>query len=273
MIINEETMKQGALKFIQTLFGLSEVYKVAIKDIVISSPEDMENIEKGLALCYHDKLSDVDVNAWVRVSYADFQRQTPLYRNYLKRLGLWEEIFGLLFVERSSDGSGKEGLRICLKSGFRMDFTCFVRCDEDIPDLPKEDLKQQTDIYEKQDKADAFWFIAVQALAKLLRRDYLIADHLSHMLLMEGLVLQMEERDEAYQTNFHRYGYAEKLAYRDIDISGCEKYLKSNDDTYRQIAENLCRAVLSYDKLAALASPLYQERSGVFWEIWDSYLE
>ena len=49
----------------------------------------------------------------------------------------------------------------------------------------------------------------MQALGKLLRRDYLIADHLAHMLIMEGLVLQMEMRDAKYGTNIHRYGYGE----------------------------------------------------------------
>lgn len=281
MIINKETIEQGALRFIKTLFSLPEIEKVAIKDVMIQSPDDYDNIKKGLALCYHDNLSDVDFNAWLRLSPEDFHGDTPIYKNYFPRLGLENEIFGITFQERIDNESCKEGMRICLKSGFRMDFTCFTRGDENAQSLPKADLRTNTKIHQPQniwadwdlDKANSFWFTSIQALAKLLRNDYLISDHLSHMLLMECLVLQMLDRDNLYQTNFHRYGYAEQIDYKNVDISHCEKYLTNHDDTYNYIVQNLCKAVICYDNLAAASNPLYQKRSDLFFDIWDSYLK
>jgi hypothetical protein len=281
MIINKETMEQGAIRFIEKLFSLPEIEKVAIKDVIIQAPNDYDNIKKGLELCYHDNLSDVDVIAWVRLSPEDFHGETPIYKRYFPRLGIKDdEIFGIAFVERQDNESCKEGMRICLKSGFRMDFTCFTRCDENADDLPKENLRTNIIMQQPQnlwpdwdiDKANSFWFITIQALAKLLRYDYLISDHLAHTLLMESLVLQMLDRDNKYQTNFHRYGYAENIAYKNIDISHCEKYLTKQDDTYDYIAKNLCRAVVCYDNLVASSNSLYKKRSDIFFEIWDSYL-
>lgn len=281
MLINKETMEEGAISFLNTLFSLPEIEKVAIKDVMIHSPKDYENIKKGLTLCYHDNLSDIDFNAWLCLSPEDFQGETPIYKRYFPRLGIEDEVFGIIFQERFDNISCKEGMRICLKSGFRMDFTCFTKCDENAETLPKTNLRDSVRIKQPQniwenwdlDKANAFWFNSILALSKLLRHDYLISDHLSHMLLMEGLVLQMEDRDNQYQTNFHRYGYGEQPAYRNIDISVCEKYLAKQDDTYNHIVQNLCKAVLCYDDLAGKSNPLYRKRSDVFFEIWDSYLK
>ena len=281
MIINKETMEHGALRFIETLFSLPEIEKVAIKDVIIQSPNDYDNIKKGLALCYHDNLSDVDFNAWLRLNPEDFHGDTPIYKNYFPRLGLENEIFGITFVERIDNESCKEGMRICLKSGLRMDFTCFTRCDKNAQSLPKADLRTNTMIHQPQniwadwdlDKANSFWFTSILALAKLLRHDYLISDHLSHMLLMECLVLQMQDRDNLYQTNFHRYGYAEQIDYKNINISRCKKYMTNQDDTYNHIVQNLCKAVICYDNLVATSNTLYQKRSDIFFNIWDSYLK
>lgn len=280
MLINKETMEQDTLSFLQTLFRLPEIERVAIKDVIIQSPTDYDSIRKGLSLCYHDNLSDVDFNVWVRLSPEDFNGETPIYKKYFSRLGIENEIFGIVFQERIDNESCKEGIRICLKSGYRMDFTCFTRCDETFETLPKADLRTHMQVKQPQnicddwdlDKANSFWFTSIQALAKLLRHDYLISDHLSYMLLMECLVLQMVDRDNRYNTCFHRYGYAEQLAYRNVDISPCEKYLANHNDTYHHIARNLCKAVLCYDDLVAEANPLYQKRSDIFFSIWDCYM-
>lgn len=281
MIINKDTMEQEALSFIKTLFSLPEIEKIAIKDVVIQSPDDYYNIKKGLTLCYHDNLSDVDFNVWLRLSPEDFNGDTPIYKKYFRRLGIESEIFGIVFQERNDNESCKEGMRICLKTGFRMDFTCFTKYDENAKTLPKSDLrttiniKQEKNIWDDWDldKANSFWFTSIHALSKLLRHDYLISDHLSHMLIMECLVLQMVERDNQHQTNFHRYGYAEQLDYRNVNISHYERYLVKQDDTYNHIVHNLCKAVICYDNLVARSNSLYQKRSDIFFNIWDSYLK
>ena len=58
-----------------------------------------------------------------------------------------------------------------------------------------------------------FWFVQIQALGKLYRKDFLISNHLANMNLNETLVQQMVLRDMEHGTNHHRYGYVEKIAY------------------------------------------------------------
>lgn len=275
--MNKERMEQETVRFLKILFSLEEVEKIVIKKHVIASPEDMENIQKAISDSYHDHLSDVDLKIWVKLNPGDFYMGMPVYKAYFPRLQISDEIFGIIFQERDP-AENREGLRICMKSGFRMDLSFYLQCDENADRLPECDWRQKEPDGARDDseaaldveKADSFWFIAVQALTKLLRRDYLIADHLSHMLLMEGLVLQMEERDKKYGTIFHRYGYAEELTYRTVSLTDYEKYLQGGDENYRHIAANLVRAAVSYDRLASHADNRYMKRTDSFFEIWDS---
>ncbi len=279
MSMNKEIMEQNAKNFLSTLFSLPEIEKVAIKDIVISSGSDTDSIRKGLSLCYHDGLSDVDISIWLCLSPEDFHGSTPLYKKYLPRLGFEHNIFGILFQGRNNNDECKEGLRICLTSGFRIDLTCYARCDLNAAPLPESDLRKTDELKKTQhiwndwdlDHANSFWFTTIHALTKLFRNDYLIADHLTHMLLMEGLVLQMKTRDNTYQTNFHRYGYSESLEYLQIDIAPYEKYWNKKDTTFSHIAQNLCRAVLAYDELVDNASPEYQKKCDQFFTLWEGY--
>lgn len=295
MIINRQTIEFETKQFLTTLFSLQEIERIAIKNIPVTSPTDAKSIEAGLTECYHDVLSDVDINLWIRLHPVDFNRPTPVYKSFFSRLQLRDRIFGIVFQERVRSKGNKEGMRIVLKSGFRMDVTCHVHCDEAASPLPERDLyrndmtgsqerKSAESVHTNElfwpevvnlDKANQFWFCAIQALAKLLRRDYLIADHLSHILLMEGLVLQMMQRDNTYHTNFHRYGYGETLAYQEVDVTGYETYmiLLTPDQTYRRIAENLIRAVISYDNLALEENSLYEGRRELFFAIWDCYIK
>lgn len=277
MEMSKTTMINETKTFIKTLFTLAEVEKVAIKDINIISDLDDENIMKGFDKCFHDIMSDVDINIWIKLSIKDFSEETPIYKKLLPRLGIDDRIFGVVFQSRTD--ANIEGLRIVLDSGFRMDLTCFVCCNESTADLPKENIrkhitvKQETNISENWDidKANSFWFVSIQALAKLYRHDYLIADHLTHMLLMESLVVQMVDRDNKYQTNFHRYGYSEELQYKKVDVSMAGKYFGQGDETFNYIAENLYRAIMSYDKLVGDNNPIYEKRVYVFLEIWDNW--
>ncbi len=281
MEINKQMMTIETRKFLKTIFSLPEIEKVAIKDIVIESLEDKVHIEEGLEKCFHDKFSDVDFNLWVKLSREDFEEQTPIYKRYFPRLGLKDKIFGVVFQERMKGETCKEGLRICLKSGFRMDVTCFTRYDERVLTLPQSDLrehivlKQEKDFWEDWDldKINEFWFISIQALGKLMRKDYLIADHLAYMLLMEGIVVQMVMRDNQYGTNVHRYGYGEELAYLNVDMKGAEVFKTKNDKVYNAIVEHLYAAVVSYDQLVQKVNPLYMSRKDVFFEIWRTYIK
>jgi hypothetical protein len=277
MDINKEIMEQEAKNFLSVLFALPEVEKVQIKDVFISSIDDNDSIMKGLEKCYHDKYSDVDINAYLKLHPNDFNGATPIYKKYFSRLGFQDRVFGIAFQERLN---GKEGMRICLKSGVRIDFFYFCRCDELAPLLSYEQAsimepaKENVNFSANWDleKVDWFWFVAIQALGKLMRRDYLISSHLAHTLIMEGLVTQMIMRDNQYNTNFHRYGYSEKLEYLSVELTPLNEFKIAGDETYNYITELLYQAVTSYDKLILQLNDSYKSRLEIFLEIWKSYI-
>lgn len=280
MIINKQTIEEETRGFLKILFSLPEIEKVAIKEVVISSPQDDEHIHKGLDLCYHDRFSDLDLSVVVKVNPIDFYGEMPLYNNFLPRLQLGDKFLGMSFGTRFNLGMHEECLRICLKSGFRMDLVCWIHCDHEALPLPQADRrirkvnKQEGNLWEDWplEKVEEFWFTAVHALGKLMRKDYLIADHLSHMLLMEGLVIQMQMRDNLQQTTIHRYGFKDDVAYLDVDIQGAQAFMTLEDEVYNRIAEQIYRAVVSYDLLAARANAAYESCLEAFIEIWKAYI-
>jgi len=208
--------KEMMLRFARPLLltALRKADMVQVKDKVLTCEDD---IPAAVDRCWHDALSDLDVEVW--------------------GISAGELLHGLNLLGASVQGNV---LRFVTEEGFRGDIICHDGAAE-------------------MECADSFWFVAVQALGKLLRRDYLISAHLSHMLLMETLVTQMMQRDEMYQTNHHRYGYAEPLAYRQVDVSPCADLLEG-DETYACIAEQLIRAALC------------REGSEKFFAIWRQYL-
>lgn len=164
MIINRQTMEFETKQFLTTLFSLKEVERIAIKDIPVTSPTDAKSIEAGLTECYHDVLSDVDINLWIRLHPVDFNRPTPVYKSFFSRLQLRDRIFGIVFQECDRSKGNKEGMRIVLNSGFRMDVTCHVHCDEAASPLPERDLyrndmtgSQERKSAESVHTNEAFW--------------------------------------------------------------------------------------------------------------------
>ena len=118
------------------------------------------------------------------------------------------------------------------------------------------------------DNINRFWFIQIQALGKLYRKDHLISSHLANMNCNDTLVMQMVMRDLQYGTSHHRYGYAEELEY--VKELGKNPY-KHNDMTFNMIANHLYAAALAYDRLAKHFYPECQGRSEEFFAIWDWY--
>jgi hypothetical protein len=113
-----------------------------------------------------------------------------------------------------------------------------------------------------------FWFIQIQALGKLYRKDYLISDHLANTNCNETLVMQMVMRDSEHKTNHHRYGYSEELEYsKDLG-----KYpYKTDNETFNRIADKLYAGALSYDRLVKNFYPDYTDSSADFLAIWEAY--
>jgi hypothetical protein len=168
-------------------------------------------------------------------------------------------------------------------SGIRFDISFYIKADENAPIYHfLEEMQKDGKAEEghegrhegKQDKwdlkkVDSFWFVEIQAIAKLMRGDYLIADHLANIQINETLVAQMIERDLLYETNFHRYGYREVLDYKSDEIPGCQ--VEGQDKTYNMIADKLYSAAISYDRLIQRLNPEYEERRHILFEIWKQY--
>lgn len=195
--------------------ALQKGARLRLKGAEVTCPEE---IAPAVARCWHDCLSDLDVEVWGLTAH-DMVQDMQLF------------------------GTSVQGnvLRLVTQEGFRADIIC-----QDQP------VGMET--------PDTFWFVAVQALGKLLRRDHLIAAHLAHMLLMETLVDQMVLRDKAKGTNHHRYGDAEELSYLLTDAAPWADLLRGGE-TYSHIAQMLVQAALC--------------RSGAetFFAIWRNYLK
>lgn len=269
-------MEKEARKVLAVLFQLPGVRQVSIKDIVINSIGDEGNIQQGLELCYHDKLSDVDFYLQIELREEDFLSETPFCSRYLPLMGIQEELFGVLLQggrnTKISD-ERQESLRICLKSGFRMDINCFARKAETSDALSEiQSGGEKIQKIAEFGKAEDFWFTSILTLCKLLRNDYIIADHLTHKLIMEGLVLQMNIRDSLYDTTFHRYGYKEELEYLEVDTSPFKELWEGKDMTFGKIAERLVQAVLSYDKLSGVLESQEERPYSTFFDIWHKYV-
>lgn len=253
-------------KMVKTLFLLPEINNVSIKGVSIPSADAEEAIRAGVEKSYHDRFSDVDIRVDISVNHEEFISSAPYFQKHFSRLRLGDEVLGCSF----SKSGATEVLRLCMNSGFRMDLLCTVK-EDDVEGRLTDRARER-----EEEKADNFWFIAVQALGKLYRRDYLIADHLVHMLLMETLVLQMEERDRRLNTNIHRYGGAEALVYRQAGLETQEaeavkKWVEEQDETFRFIAQNLFQAIFAYDLLKKGENPGWMERKSAFLRLWKEY--
>ena len=104
------------------------------------------------------------------------------------------------------------------------------------------------------ENVNRFWFVQIQALGKLYRKDFLISNHLANMNLNETLVQQMVLRDMEHGTNHHRYGYEEQIAYMS-NRNKCP--IKTENDYFNIIADKIYCAALTYDELTLLFYPEY----------------
>ncbi|NLK04451.1 MAG: hypothetical protein GX319_08590 [Clostridiales bacterium] len=273
MKINKKTMEQELTSLLKVIFQLPEVNKVQIKDIDIFSSNDNNNIRRSIEECYHDILSDIDVGIHVTLHPDDIGKGHGYFSNP-HRIGLSRDNYlGLAY----SDGGGLcQMFRVILKNGIRFDIGLYITEDSttaihNIPREDKDEIKDEGKFWGRWDlaKADSFWFVEIQALAKLLRGDYLIADHLANMQINETLVAQMIDRDDRLGTNFHRYGYHEALDYLKVMESECP--YSDGDEIFNMIADKIYAAALTYDRLIKKLNPSYEERSDIFFKIWEQY--
>lgn len=264
MRITREIVTAELNKFIENIFYLPEVISVKVRKVILQKGEERaQKLQEMMDKSYHDCYSDVDLAVLVQLHPQD--TVTPeLYRKRIDRFGITEEnCLGLDYVEEN------QMYRMILKNGMRYDFKIEIELNQNAERLNMPPKKER---YSNPgwpiEKVNSFWFVQVQALGKLYRRDYLIGDHLANMNVNETLVQQMVLRDLEYGTNHHRYGYEEELAY--LKNMGKCPFGVGKADFYR-IADKLYAAALTYDELTSVFYPESKEKSSKFFEIWKCY--
>ncbi|MGN1159135.1 MAG: hypothetical protein ACI4SE_02955 [Lachnospiraceae bacterium] len=264
MEISREIVKRELDHFIDNIFLMPEINCVKIRDIVIKKGVKREDeLEKAIDKSYHDCYSDVDLSVVVSLSSKDTISPAE-YMRHMERFGITtDSCLGFCFIEENNM------YRIIFKNGMRYDFGFEFEYDDNAGLIT---LRQREEEYSNPnwsiENVNRFWFIQVQALGKLYRKDFLISDHLANMNLNETLVQQMVLRDMEYGTNHHRYGYEEKIAY----MSNQHKCpIKTENDGFNIIADKIYCAALTYDELTKLFYPEYQARCSEFMEIWKCY--
>lgn len=262
VFIDRDFMRLEVKKILEYILNLPELEEVDIKGNIIASREDEQAITKAINACYHDMYSDVDISMHIKLNPHEYNGDVPIYAACTDRLGLDGDILGLLHHRLEDRG---ELLRICKTNGMRYDLRIYAACTGNVPRLPHNNVKEELQ------NIDRFWFVAIQALGKLMRKDHLIASHLAHALLQESLAVQMVMRDNKYNTNFHRYGYGEELDYLPVFCEEECPFAKSPNATCNYISRLIYSAVTSYDRLCSSLFDSYESRAANFFAIWSCY--
>lgn len=253
-------------KLVNHLFQCPEIESVKVRDVRIERNDNKINrINEAIDKSYHDEYSDMDVSIVVKLS-AEGKISKIKYMEQKERFGFSSDNYlGIVFVPEN------KMYRIILKNGIRYDFG-FEFIEDSSASMLNISLCQEQ--YSNKDlpitDVDRFWFVQIQALGKLYRKDYLISDHLANMNINETLVQQMVMRDIKYKTNHHRYGYCEQLTYLK-NKGGCP--FKKKDETFNMIADKLYCAALAYDELTRFFYPKHESRSKIFFDIWEDYVD
>lgn len=247
---------------VRRLLELPELAALSIKEVPITTASDASAIRLAIDRSYHDRFSDVDIKMKVRLNPAEYEHEGRLYGDCLERLGFAGDLLG--FRCEGTENRG-EVIRICKTNGMRYDLVVSTIASEDAERLPHGCYSD--DWIEIND----FWFVAIQALGKLMRKDYLISSHLAHELIQRTLVLQMKIRDEEKGTNFHRYGYQEDLEYLNRWHDLRDQCPAAADPVFAHIWGLLFAAAVSYDGLCASLDGAYSPRFGLFESVWYTY--
>lgn len=264
--MNKEIVERELTKLIKNILTLEEIDSIRIRDIIIKKGFIVsKKISQAIDRSYHDCYSDVDMHIVVKIN----SRDTMTFLEYVERIERFglskEDCLGLIFDKENNV------CRIVLKNGMRYDISFIFEYD-DTANIIEIELREKEDSNSSYplENVNRFWFVQVQALGKLYRKDYLISDHLANTNLNETLVQQMILRDMKYGTNHHRYGDGEELAY--LRNEG-KCFIRTQDEIFNRIADKLYCAALTYDELIALFYPEYEKKSGNFFDIWKCYEE
>ena len=258
--LTKDNMEESFKQFLREIFTHPEVKSASSKEIVITRETIEDAGKQAFDANYHDKYSDIDMS--VKVGLPKNGSVTPEdYTKRIDRFGVSKDTtLGFMFVPIN------RLYRIIFKNGMRYDFSFEFEYDgEETPVLEPYAEEEENENW-PSDNINRFWFIQVQALGKLYRKDFLIGSHLANMNCNDTLVMQMVLRDLEYKTSHHRYGHSEELEY--VKDLGKNSY-KHDDTTFNLIADRLYAAALAFDRLAKHFYPEYRDRSSDFFAIWD----
>ena len=264
MLINltKEKMEESFLHYLDYIFRHPEIISATVRDIVITREKKIETGKQAFNAGFHDIYSDIDLSLKVHLP----QNGSVTPEDYMKRIDRFgvskDTALGWMFIPIN------KMYRIIFKSGMRYDFGFEFEYEEGDPVVLEPYTPEEENENWPLDNINRFWFIQIQALGKLYRKDHLISSHLANMNCNDTLVMQMVMRDLRYGTSHHRYGYSEELEY--VKELGKNPY-KHNDMTFDMIADRLYATALAYDRLAKYFYPDYQCRSAEFFAIWDCY--
>ncbi len=259
---SKKKMEESFLLYLEDIFKHPEVASAAVKGIVITRETIREAGRQAFEAGFHDIYSDTDLS--VKVCLPRNGSVTPAdYMKRIDRFGVTKDTaLGWMFIPANPM------YRIIFKNGMRYDLGFVFEDAGEDPLVLEPYIGEEENTDWPIDNINRFWFIQIQALGKLYRKDYLISSHLANMNCNDTLVMQMILRDLQYGTNHHRYGYSEQLEYtKDLG----KHPFQTEDATFDRIADHLYAAALSYDRLAKHFYPDYQARSDGFFAIWDGY--
>ncbi|MCL2420527.1 MAG: hypothetical protein FWD03_01600 [Defluviitaleaceae bacterium] len=172
-----------------------------------------------------DVFSDVDM----KISLSD-----NIAVNMEQLIKALSEQFHGVFGYQVCTGDGDDLLRICFDNGWRFDLTFIY------PLPPARQTADASFTNKINETVHLFWFLSSLILAKLGRKDFLIAAHLALELCQLSIVVQMLIRDEEMKTNIHRFGNEE-------DVPILHSLICDQDDTEHQILHMLFHAAGQMD--------------------------
>ena len=260
--LTRQQMENEFASFCEELFRLPEIESIKARSVTVRREDLRETAKEAVAIGYHDCFRDIDMG--IRVCLPEDGSVTPEeYMRRIDRFGVTDETaLGWMFVPENAM------YRIIFRNGMRYDFGFeFTYADGASVELGEAPACEDNANWSLEN-IPRFWFVQIQALGKLYRRDDLIGAHLANMNCNETLVMQMVLRDLKYGTNHHRYGYSEESEY--VKDLGRMPY-QSADATFQRIADQLYAAALAYDRLTKEFYPEYRDHSGDFFAIWDWY--
>lgn len=169
MKINQSIIEEELYKFLHIIFQLPEIASAKVRDIIVYKNDCNELLcEKTrdmIDACYHDYLSDVDLSVEVRFNTNECITTTE-YMKRIDRFGIDKSnILGIVFVEENMM------YRIIFKNGIRYDFGFSFVYDDKVPLLNFDNIELEYDnTYWPMSNVNRFWFVQIQALAKLIER-------------------------------------------------------------------------------------------------------